>query len=48
MTIPTDIKSFYDRWVDTNLSDIDLSAELLSIQGDEPEITERFAKDLEF
>ncbi len=48
MTISNIIKKQYDRWIDTNLSDIDLTAELLSIQGDELEITERFAKDLEF
>ncbi len=48
MTISGEIKKQYDRWIDTKLTDLDLSAELLSIQGDSNEITERFAKDLEF
>ncbi len=48
MTISGEIKKQYDRWLDTKLSDLDLRAELLSIQGDSDEITERFAKDLEF
>ncbi len=48
MNISVNIKQQYDRWIDKKLEDIDLSAELLSIQGEADEITDRFARDLDF
>ncbi len=38
----------YERWISRELMDDDLVPELISIQGDESEIAERFAKNLEF
>lgn len=38
----------YDRWLAENLEDNDLKPELLSIQGDEQAIKERFAVSLQF
>ena len=38
----------YNRWLEEAADDKDLKPELLSIQGIEPEIEDRFAVELEF
>ncbi len=48
MNLSNDIMMQYEQWIGRELTDDDLMPELLSIQGDESEISERFAKNLEF
>ncbi len=38
----------YERWLSADLSDKDLTKELLSVKGNEEEIRDRFYRDLEF
>ena len=41
-------KEMYTRWINASLEDADLKPELLSIEGDEDAIADRFAVSLKF